>query len=213
MRLKFCFSHVLVVALVVLLSACGANKNDTKLQVCFTPGENCTQTIVDLIRQSKTSILIQASAFSSDAITDALVAAKRRNVNIKILFDKALWTAQNTTAVTLLEEEIPIFLDKKVLLAHNNVMIVDHRQVITGSFDFTPDAQEKNADNLLVLENKNIAKRYEDNWRSRAVVAEAVTELPVAEKTRPLCGGRKCIRAGLNKKPKDSGSWPFNVFR
>jgi phosphatidylserine/phosphatidylglycerophosphate/cardiolipin synthase-like enzyme len=208
MRLKFCFSHILVVAFIALLSACDANKSDTKVQACFTPGENCTQSVVNLIRQAKTSILIQASAFSSDAITDAILAAKGRNVNIKILFDKALWIAQNPTVATLLEEEIPIFLDKKVLLAHNNVMIIDHRQVITGSFNFTRDAQEKNADNLLIIENKSVAKRYEDNWRSRAVVAEEVTELPVAEKTRQVCGGQKCARTGNpNRKPKNSGGW------
>jgi len=36
--------------------------------------------------------------------------------------------------------------------------------VITGSFNFTKAAEEKNAENLLILKNKELAGIYLRNW-------------------------------------------------
>jgi phosphatidylserine/phosphatidylglycerophosphate/cardiolipin synthase-like enzyme len=38
--------------------------------------------------------------------------------------------------------------------------------VITGSFNFSKAAEEKNAENLLIIKSKELAKRYTENWRS-----------------------------------------------
>lgn len=43
-------------------------------------------------------------------------------------------------------------------------MVVDKKTVITGSFNFTKAAEEKNAENLLILKSKELAKVYIDNW-------------------------------------------------
>ncbi|HEV3145112.1 MAG TPA: phospholipase D-like domain-containing protein, partial [Gemmataceae bacterium] len=36
-------------------------------------------------------------------------------------------------------------------IAHNKVMIIDRRTLLTGSFNFTRQAEHENAENLLVL--------------------------------------------------------------
>jgi phosphatidylserine/phosphatidylglycerophosphate/cardiolipin synthase-like enzyme len=43
-------------------------------------------------------------------------------------------------------------------------MIIDKEMVITGSFNFTKAAEEKNAENMLVIKSKELAKVYIDNW-------------------------------------------------
>jgi phosphatidylserine/phosphatidylglycerophosphate/cardiolipin synthase-like enzyme len=43
-------------------------------------------------------------------------------------------------------------------------MIIDKEIVITGSFNFTKAAEEKNAKNLLILKNKELAETYLENW-------------------------------------------------
>jgi phosphatidylserine/phosphatidylglycerophosphate/cardiolipin synthase-like enzyme len=37
--------------------------------------------------------------------------------------------------------------------------------VITGSFNFTRAAEEKNAENLLIIKSKELTGIYIDNWR------------------------------------------------
>lgn len=43
-------------------------------------------------------------------------------------------------------------------------MIIDREKVITGSFNFTKAAEEKNAENLLIIKSKELAKIYLGNW-------------------------------------------------
>ncbi len=44
-------------------------------------------------------------------------------------------------------------------------MIIDNETVITGSFNFKKAAEERNAENLLVVRDKELASRYIQNWR------------------------------------------------
>jgi phosphatidylserine/phosphatidylglycerophosphate/cardiolipin synthase-like enzyme len=39
-------------------------------------------------------------------------------------------------------------------------MVIDGETAITGSFNFTNAAQEKNAENLLVIRNRELAAMY-----------------------------------------------------
>ncbi len=64
-------------------------------------------------------------------------------------------------------------IDSEHAIAHNKVMVVDGETVITGSFNFTKAAEENNAENLLVIRDKKLAKRYAENWQEHAGHSEA----------------------------------------
>ena len=55
-------------------------------------------------------------------------------------------------------------IDSAHAIAHNKVMIIDGETVITGSFNFTKAAEDKNAENLLVIRDKPLAEKYTKNW-------------------------------------------------
>lgn len=59
---------------------------------------------------------------------------------------------------------IPTYIDDKHDVAHNKIMIIDNETVITGSFNFTEAAEEKNAGNLLIIKSKDLANVYLENW-------------------------------------------------
>jgi phosphatidylserine/phosphatidylglycerophosphate/cardiolipin synthase-like enzyme len=59
---------------------------------------------------------------------------------------------------------IRTYIDAEHQIAHNKIMVIDKETLITGSFNFTNSAEEKNAENLLILKNKELAKIYIDNW-------------------------------------------------
>lgn len=56
-------------------------------------------------------------------------------------------------------------------IAHNKVMIIDGKTVITGSFNFTDAAQNKHAENVIIITDAELAKKYFDNWMSRKKVS------------------------------------------
>ena len=117
-------------------------------QVCFTPGENCTQEVVDIINKAKKQILVQAYAFTSTPIARALIQAKQRGVDVKVLLDKTQVKTKYSSATYLLNNAIWVRIDAHPVIAHNKVILVDNSTLITGSFNFTKAANDKNAENL-----------------------------------------------------------------
>jgi phosphatidylserine/phosphatidylglycerophosphate/cardiolipin synthase-like enzyme len=60
---------------------------------------------------------------------------------------------------------IPTYIDSAHAIAHNKIIIIDRSTLITGSFNFTKKAEEKNAENLLILNgNKPLVDRYIRNF-------------------------------------------------
>jgi phosphatidylserine/phosphatidylglycerophosphate/cardiolipin synthase-like enzyme len=49
-------------------------------------------------------------------------------------------------------------------IAHNKIIVIDGETVLTGSFNFTKAAQEKNAENLLMIRDPTLAAQYTTNW-------------------------------------------------
>ena len=70
-----------------------------------------------------------------------------------------------------------MLIDNKVAIAHNKVMVIDNKNIITGSFNFTKSAQDRNAENvLIILDDLNIANKYIANWEKRAVYSKQLKE-------------------------------------
>jgi phosphatidylserine/phosphatidylglycerophosphate/cardiolipin synthase-like enzyme len=128
-------------------------------QVYFSPNGGTTQAIIKEISDAKSEILIQAYSFTSTPIAKALVDAHKRGVKVESILDKSQRKAQYTSATFLANMRVPTFIDDKHAIAHNKIMIIDKATVITGSFNFTKAAEEKNAENLLIIKSKELA-----NW-------------------------------------------------
>lgn len=146
----------------------------TPYQVCFTPGGACTNEIVDAIDTAKHSIYVQAYSFTSAPIARALVNAKHRGVDVEVILDKSQRKQRYSSATFLTNSGIPTWIDYKVAIAHNKVMVIDRQVIITGSFNFTKAAQYKNAENVLIIKDAGLAKAYLQNWENRESVAEKI---------------------------------------
>ncbi|MGD0235363.1 MAG: phospholipase D-like domain-containing protein [Syntrophorhabdales bacterium] len=70
-------------------------------------------------------------------------------------------------------KKILTYIDDKHAIAHNKIVIVDRTTVIAGSFNFTKAAEEKNAENLLIITSADMAKLYLENWMEHKKHSEA----------------------------------------
>jgi len=134
------------------------------IDVFFSPGGNPTAAIVKEISDAKKSILVQAYSFTSAPIADALRQAHKRGVNCRVILDSSQRSEKYSTATFLRNAGIQVWFDHKHGIAHNKVMVIDDSVVITGSFNFTKAAEERNAENLLVIRDAKIARKYKENW-------------------------------------------------
>lgn len=142
----------------------------------FTPYDDCTTKIVNEIKKAEKTIHVQAYSFTSSPIAKAITEAKERGVDVKVILDKSQFNdKQYSSSTYLMNNDIPTWSDDKVRIAHNKVMIIDKATVITGSFNFTKAAQNKNAENIVIIEDKEIARQYLDNWKKRHSVSRRMS--------------------------------------
>jgi phosphatidylserine/phosphatidylglycerophosphate/cardiolipin synthase-like enzyme len=135
------------------------------LAVYFSPKGGCTQAIVQELDKAKSSVLVQAYSFSSAPIAKALLNAHKRGVKVQVILDKSQRTEEYSSSDFLANQMIPTRIDTTHAIAHNKVMVIDGETVITGSFNFTKSAEERNAENLLVIKDKALAGKYIANWK------------------------------------------------
>ncbi len=141
------------------------------VQVAFTPGDDAGKLIVDAINSAQHQVLVQAFSFTHLKIAEALIEAKRRGVDVKVIADKDQTHRIPTSVIArIVAGGVPVFIDSDHTSAHNKIMVIDAGSpgaaLITGSFNFTQAAQHKNAENVLVVRgNAALSDLYLKNWR------------------------------------------------
>jgi phosphatidylserine/phosphatidylglycerophosphate/cardiolipin synthase-like enzyme len=153
-----------LIGLLVMTTAilAGVPESSPPVTVCFTRGGNCTEAIVHALNNAKRTILVQAYSFTSAPIAKARLDAHTRGVQVQVILDKSQRTEKYSSADFLANQGVPTMIDAQHAISHNKVMIIDGETVLTGSFNFTKAAQEKNAENVRRIsggeEGNSVAK-------------------------------------------------------
>jgi phosphatidylserine/phosphatidylglycerophosphate/cardiolipin synthase-like enzyme len=77
---------------------------------------------------------------------------------------KSQRTEKYFSADFLANQGVPTTIDANHAIADHKVIVIDGEVVITGSFNFTKAAQEKNAENVLIIRDQAVAAQDTQNW-------------------------------------------------
>jgi len=133
--------------------------------VRFSPKGGCTAAIIAEINAATNAIMMQAYNFTSPSIGDALAAAARRGVKVVALQDNIASHQKNFQGPKLMAAGGAVLIDKAHKISHNKIIIIDRQTILTGSFNFSENAENSNAENLLVLrDHPALAVSYIRNW-------------------------------------------------
>ncbi|ASU40053.1 endonuclease [Herbaspirillum sp. meg3] len=149
------------------------------LQVAFTPGDDIEGLIAETLDKARKQVLMQAYILTSKPLTNALIAARKRGVDVRVLVDADQLNKSGRERIADLQRAgIKVLQETKYKNAHNKVIVIDagnaDATVITGSYNFTWTAQNKNAENILVArKNPPLAAKYAANWMRHFQEAEA----------------------------------------
>jgi phosphatidylserine/phosphatidylglycerophosphate/cardiolipin synthase-like enzyme len=161
-----------MVALFGLRAPAIADESARNWQVYFSPHGGAEAAVVDALKSAKTSVYVQAYSFTNAAIAKALVDAHNRGVAVEVILDKSNRTERYSAATFLEHAGIATAIDAAHAIAHNKVMIIDGTTVITGSYNFTRQAERANAENLLIIKDADLASKYMANWRRHRTHAQ-----------------------------------------
>jgi phosphatidylserine/phosphatidylglycerophosphate/cardiolipin synthase-like enzyme len=139
--------------------------NNIPVQVYFSPNGGAAAAIIKEINGARTEILMQAYSFTSASIAKALIEAHKRGITVQAILDKSQRSERYSSATFLVNSGIPTFIDAEHAIAHNKIMVIDGTTVVTGSYNFTRAAEERNAENLLIVKSKDLAALYVKNWQ------------------------------------------------
>ena len=149
---------------VLVLCALAPSRDTSAADVYFSPRGGCEAAVVKAIASAKKSVRVQAYSFTSQPIASALIAARARGVEVSVIADAGQREAHGTVVYRLRHAGIELTFDHAHAIAHNKVMVLDDTTVITGSFNFTASAEAHNAENLLILRDRQLAQKYLRNW-------------------------------------------------
>lgn len=144
-------------------------------ELYFSPNGGGEARIVQLIDGARSSIHGMIYSVNSPPITEALLRARRRGVNVRLLCDYTQAAGRTATVGRLSSGGIPLYAVRGSGggVMHLKALVVDGRRSAFGSMNWTKPGEAKNDEVLAVDDDVSTAAkltgRFEYLWsRARA---------------------------------------------
>ncbi len=127
----------------------------------FFPNTENEIYVVNMLRTCKISLDIAIFTLTNDRIAAAIEEAFKRGVRVRVIADDECCKMWGSDIYYLASIGIDVKTDNAVRYhMHHKLAILDESVVVTGSFNWTAQAVKYNQENIIFLENKEIAKKY-----------------------------------------------------
>ncbi|MDY6967499.1 MAG: phospholipase D-like domain-containing protein [Spirochaetota bacterium] len=133
---------------------------NTNINAYFSPEDSIENIIIKRLKKAKESIHFMVFSFTSDKIGEEMIHQHRKGVKVYGLMEKRGAKSKYSEYIKMKIEGIPVKLDRNRYIMHHKVIVIDKKRVITGSFNFSKNANKKNDENVLIIDNSNISGEY-----------------------------------------------------
>ena len=137
-------------------------------QAYFSPGAACLDQINEQIASARRTIDICVFTITDNRISDRLVRAHARGIRTRVITDNDKSHDFGSDIDRLRTVGIPVRVDQTEFHMHHKFAIFDAKTMLTGSYNWTRSAAERNEENLVVSTNLKLTSQYvkafEDLW-------------------------------------------------
>ncbi|MBJ6117137.1 DUF1669 domain-containing protein [Pontibacter sp. BT310] len=126
----------------------------------FSPGDDCLEAIITAIEEAKKTMKICVFTISDDRISEAILRAHQRGLQIRIITDNNKLHDIGSDIRELAARGLEVRIDKTRSHMHHKFAIFDETRVLTGSYNWTRSAAMYNHENILVTDNLSIVQDY-----------------------------------------------------
>ncbi|MCA9138271.1 MAG: endonuclease [Planctomycetales bacterium] len=135
----------------------------------FSPHDGCVAKIIRLFSTVKRSVDVCVFTITDDRIKDAIIAAHRRGIAIRIISDNDKSTDLGSDIDQLARIGIPVRVDQTEYHMHHKYAIYDNKELLTGSYNWTRSAANYNEENFIVTRDgaliNSFRNAFEKLWR------------------------------------------------
>ena len=134
------------------------------LDTCFSPLGHCDQVMVSWINTAQKTLDGAIYGLTDDAIAQALINARKRGVVVRLVHDKTQAAGKKDVTLVLTQAGIPVHIQRGSDggILHDKFLVIDAKYVLTGSFNWTANATQKNDENFVVLDDQ--AAKFETEF-------------------------------------------------
>ena len=139
------------------------NKIDGNIRVFFSPQDKTISSgILPLLSNAKSYIYIPSFVITEKRIANELVKAKQRGVDVKVIADALNSSTQHSKSKELRAAGIFVKAENYAGKMHTKSMIIDDKYVVIGSMNFSNSGENRNDENMIILEDSDAAKFYKE---------------------------------------------------
>lgn len=151
-----------------------ATVDGTRMVVLFGAEDNVASKLVELIETAEESINFMAFSFTHDDMGAAMLERFEAGVAVAGIFETRGSETKHSELTPLYCAGALVAQDGNPGTFHHKAIVIDENIVITGSFNFSNNANKSNDENLIVVINPDIAKLYlqefDRRWAERKEV-------------------------------------------
>jgi len=135
--------------------------NGSQTLLMFAPEDSPLEgVIIPVVREAQQSIRFLAFSFTDYPLAQAMVERSRSGVDVAGVFERVGSETDAAELDTLHCAGVPVRRDGNPGFMHHKVIIVDQSVVITGSMNYSTGAETGNDENVIIIENPEIAALY-----------------------------------------------------
>lgn len=139
----------------------------TPVQVLFASEDKVISQILPLVENAQSSITFMAFSFTHTALGDAMLARAKDGVTVSGIFETRGSETEFSELPIMFCSGLPVRQDGNPGTFHHKVIIIDESILITGSLNFSDNADSSNDENVLIINSRSIAKKYVDEFNRR----------------------------------------------
>ncbi len=172
MKHNIFLKRLVFIFLLVFFNYSAANI-ESNIKIWFSPNDNVTKNLIKELNNAKSKIYAAVYMITDKKIAQALADAKvKRGVDVQVITDQSCLEYEYGKVDFLKENGVDIFVYKSSLkkkrnhseqIMHNKFVIIDD-ELITGSFNWTVQADARNYENVICMVDKLACKKYLDQF-------------------------------------------------
>ncbi len=133
-------------------------------EVCFSKPQKCDALIANILRGAQRYAYVAVYSFTNDLLADVLIELKSRGVEVKVVMEGQQANIRGSEYQRLAEAGVEVRIDGNPDLMHHKFVVIDDKTVITGSYNWSVAAEDKNDENLIVIQSREIALLYRSEF-------------------------------------------------
>jgi len=150
--------------LVIVLSITISISTLAKTEVYFSLYDNPQKEIIKNINQAEAIINIAMYIFTDKEIALPLIKARERGVKVRLYLDKEQVDYKYSQSRFLVQKGIKTRISTNNYIMHNKFAIIDNCLLLTGSYNWTFSANNRNDENLMVINDPEIIEIFQNQF-------------------------------------------------